>query len=87
MEALQTKYQTTVIWLSEWSGKRSIITTQHHHHDLTEMDITGKRLHMEIKREKYLKSNWTTALLEVFHEESTTQRSLGERETALSRQQ
>jgi hypothetical protein len=29
------------------------MTTEHNHRDLTAMDITAKRLHMEIEREDY----------------------------------
>jgi len=37
------------------------MTTEHTHRDLTAMDITPERLHMEIDQEDYRKPNWTKA--------------------------
>jgi len=68
MEAFRTRYRTTVIWLPNWSRKRSKITTEHNHRDLTAMDITAERLHMEIERENYWEPNRRTPLLEMFTE-------------------
>jgi len=44
------------------------MTTEHNHRDLTEMDITTERLHMEIEREDYRKPNRTKPMLEMFTE-------------------
>ena len=60
-----------MIWLPNWSRKRSKITTEHNHRDLTAMDITAERLHMEIEKEDYRKPNRTKPLLAMFTESHT----------------
>jgi hypothetical protein len=47
------------------------MTTEHHHRDLTAMDINAERLYMEIEQEDYRKPNRKKQLLEMFTERHT----------------
>jgi len=51
-----------------WYRRRSKMTTEHNHRDLTAMEITAERLQMEIKWEDYREPNLIKPLLEMFTE-------------------